>query len=811
MLTTLTLLPMLLPLAPTSLAPVGDGYKLPPPEVVELLDAAPTPRVSMSPDRKWMVLIERNAMPSIAEVSRPMLRLAGMRIDPVASARYRTGYDRGLVLRNLEAMEDARIDIGEVTGISTVSWAPDSSRFAFTGPSAPDGRGTTELYAVDVDQPGGWWRITPRLNTVLGGFDWLEGSDRILASVVPEGRGEAPAEPRVPSGPSVQETAGQTSPVRTFQDLLKNPYDEDLFEFHATSELRLFDLEPDGVEPEGRPTSSRVVGTAAMYSGFELAPDGQHLLVTRIERPFSYLLTYWSFPSTTEVWDLGAKDAEAYVVEHKPIDAGIPIGGVREGRRSIQWHPHAPATLLWVEAQDGGDPKREVEFRDQWFAQAAPFTAPPDARWTTEHRARGLAFTEDPAHVIASEYDRDRRWTRSILHDELRDVEPVAIEDRASADRYGNPGRLMTRTRADGQALVRLDDGLAYRAGTGSTPGGDFPFLDRVELASGATERLWQCAEGEYESVVALGEGMLFYTSRESATEAPVYRLRSGDQIVALTEATPPPAWLDDVHKELVTYERSDGVPLSATLYLPPDHVEGQRHPLMVWAYPREFNDTSTAGQVSGSSARYTRISGLSHLALLTQGYAVLDGATMPIVGDAETMNDTFREQIVASAQAAIDYAVERGIADRDRCAVGGHSYGAFMTANLLAHCDLFATGVARSGAYNRTLTPFGFQSERRSFWEAPDAYFSVSPFMHADKINEPLLMIHGEIDNNSGTFPIQSERLYQAIQGNGGQARLVMLPAESHGYRARESVLHVQAETIEWLDRFLKPDERPD
>ena len=170
-------------------------------------------------------------------------------------------------------------------------------------------------------------------------------------------------------------------------------------------------------------------------------------------------------------------------------------------------------------------------------------------------------------------------------------------------------------------------------------------------------------------------------------------------------------------------------------------------------------------------------------------------------------MHDTFLEQIVAAAQAAIDKAASMGVADPERVGVGGHSYGAFMTANLLAHCDLFGTGVARSGAYNRTLTPFGFQAERRPLWEAPEIYFKVSPFMHADKIDEPLLLIHGMMDNNSGTYPMQSERLYAAIKGNGGSARLVMLPAESHGYRARESVLHVLAEMIDWFDRHLKDD----
>ena len=800
-----------------------ESYRLPPPEVVAILDAAPAPSVRMSPDRAWMLMVESPAMPSIADVSRPMLRLAGMRIDPVANAPYRTGYDSGLLLRatrDVEA-EPERVPLAQGASLASVSWAPDSQRFAF---SVATDHGT-DLYVASVTAPQRPRLVVQSLNGVLGGFEWLDGGQRILGAVVPKDRGPEPAEPRVPTGPNVRESSGETSPLRTYQDLLSNPHEEALFDHYATAQLALFDLGP-GPDGELRRTN---IGAPALLSGFELAPDGAHLLVTTIQHPYSYLQPFYAFPSTTAVWDLAGK--QLHVVEHTPLSANIPIGGVREGRRSVQWWPHRDATLLWVEAQDGGDPKREVALRDTWFAHAAPFDGEPSALVSTEHRARRLEFTQDPGHLITSEYDRDRRWTRSLLHD-LDDPAspPRVLDDRAQSDRYGDPGRFVREVGPDGRSLVRLDGGWAYRTGSGASPEGLLPFLDRIDLATLETERLWRCLPGEYESAVAIGEPSAdfdtapdFYTSHETPTSPPNYRLRTGipagstsgerretgGDVFPLTRFADPTPQLRGIHKELVTYDRADGVELSATLYLPAGYEEGQRLPLLVWAYPLEYNDPATAGQISASPSRFTRISGLSHLVLLTQGYAILDGATMPIVGDAETMNDAFIEQIVASAAAAIDYAVERGVADRSKCVVGGHSYGAFMTANLLAHSDLFATGVARSGAYNRSLTPFGFQSERRTFWEAPEAYFAVSPFMHADKINEPLLMIHGEIDNNSGTFPIQSDRLFQAIKGNGGTARLVTLPAESHGYRARESVLHVQAETIEWLERFVTP-ERP-
>ena len=415
--------------------------------------------------------------------------------------------------------------------------------------------------------------------------------------------------------------------------------------------------------------------------------------------------------------------------------------------------------------------------------------------------------------VLATEYDRDRRWVRALLHDLKRpSTTPRALMDRSIRDRYGDPGRIVNELDETGHVVARQDGDWIYRTGSGASPHGNLPFVDRQNIKTLETERLWRCKEGTYESVVAVAASSddskpSVITNKQTPVTPPNYFLRdlNNDSIARLTSFKDPTPQIRDIKKQLVKYERSDGVPLSATLYLPADYREGTRLPLLVWAYPREFNDAKTAGQVSGTPSQFIRMRSITHLTLLTQGYAIMDSATMPVIGDPETMNDTFLDQIVDAAQAAIDKAVDMGVADRNRVAVGGHSYGAFMTANLLAHCDLFKAGVARSGAYNRTLTPFGFQSERRPYWQAKNVYHSISPFMHADKINEPILLIHGENDNNSGTFPIQSKRMYQAIKGNGGTVRLCMLPFESHGYRARQSVLHTQAEMIEWLDKHIK------
>jgi dipeptidyl aminopeptidase/acylaminoacyl peptidase len=633
------------------------------------------------------------------------------------------------------------------------------------------------------------------------GILWAPDGQSLLCGTVPSDRGPEPAEPRVPLGPNIQQSDGIESPVRTYQDLLSSPYDELLFEHYATAQLCWVDLNGER-KPVARP---------AILANVSLSPDGQFLLVAKVKRPYSYLHTMGSFPNDVEVWTASGEPLQT--IENVPLADNIPIEGVPTCRRSIRWRANLPATLTWVEALDGGDPRQSVPARDRILSWSAPFAEPPRELVKVEHRYAGITEFENPAWLVVSETDRDRRWTRTLWHDLDAPAAPAKIlVDRSLRDRYGDPGQWVMRTKEDGRQVVRQDGDWVYRTGAGASPIGNLPFLDRQNLVSLETERLWQCQEGFYESVVRVldsspTEKPTVITSREAPTLPPnFYRLDlSHATEQALTQFADPTPQIRGITKQLVKYQRADGVPLSATLYLPADYQPGTRLPLFVWAYPLEFNDAATAGQVSGSPWQFTRIQGSSHLALLTQGYAVMDNATMPIIGDPETMNDTFVEQIAAAAQAAINTAVDLGVADPNRVGVGGHSYGAFMTANLLAHTDLFKAGIARSGAYNRTLTPFGFQSERRTFWEAPDVYLQVSPFAHAHRINQPLLLIHGEADNNAGTFPIQSQRLFQAVKGTGGTTRLVMLPYESHGYQARESILHTQAETIRWLDKYVK------
>jgi dipeptidyl aminopeptidase/acylaminoacyl peptidase len=726
-----------------------------------------------------------------------MLRLAGLRIDPDTNGPHLPGRITALTLKSLPGGDERPVALPVAASLDGLDWSPDGKRFALLS-TMPRG---IELWVGEV-ATGKVKRLpTPPLNDTIGSaVRWAPDSQSLICLTVPAGRGKAPAEASVPTGPTVQDADGKAAPVRTYQDLLQDAHDEALFDFYGASQPVRVDV---------RTGRAKAFGAPGLYTGLTPSPDGKHLLVSRLHRPYSYRLTYSSFPTEVTVTDADGK-AE-YAVVDRPLADRVPIEGVQTGRRAVGWQPTEPATLTWVEALDGGDPKKGVPARDALYSLAAPFTGAPVELAKTRARYAGVRWFAKGGTFLLSESDPIRRRTRTLLCDAKKPgAEGRVIWERSAEDRYNDPGTPILRALPDGGSVLWQDTrGMLYLSGAGASPEGDRPFLDRFDVQTGKAERLFRSAPGGYETVTRLlaDDGSRLLTRRESRTDPPNYFLRAGASSAptALTRFIDPAPQLRGIQKQLVTYKRPDGVPLSFTLYLPAGYKPGTRLPTIVWAYPREFVDADSAGQVSGSADRFTTISGYSHLFLATQGYAILDGASLPVVGDREKQNDTYIEQIVAGAKAAIDKAAEMGVCDPERVGVGGHSYGAFMTANLLAHSDLFRAGVARSGAYNRTLTPFGFQAERRTLWEAPQTYLKLSPMMYADRINEPLLFIHGQADDNPGTFPIQSERMFEAVRGNGGVARLVLLPGEAHGYRGRESVEHTLWEMVTWFDRHVK------
>ena len=780
----------------------GQGsYKQPPKEIQDVLNAPAIPSTSVSPARDRIALLEPLRYPPISELAEPMLRLAGTRVNPKTNAAHRQAYSVKLTFKNIADGKEVPVALPAGAKIVSPQWSPDGKYLA-AGNVTPAG---VELLIIET-ATGKVNRVkNVFVNTAFGSFGW-EDSQRILANLVPAKRGPAPTyQDVVPNEPSIQETAGgRSGQISTFQDLLKSPNDEKLYDYYATSQLAVID-------PAGK---VREIGSPAIYESASFSPDGKYIFVSRIQRPYSYLFPDFRFPKKYEVWDASGK-----LVKHlldTPLIDNIPAQGVQTGPRGYGWIPTEPATLIWTEALDNGDPNKKVSHRDKLVTLAAPFNGSPNDLLKLEHRFQGRFFGELDGMMMFADFDRDKRRRRLFVTDYRNPSNVKLISDLNASDRYGAIGNPVMKTLPNGQTVVRQSGDSIFLTGPGASPQGDRPFFRKMNLKTLETEELFRSGTEEYEAFVAMmdDEGTSFITRRESVTEPPNLVLRQycppGRVCTAMayrniTDFKDNTPQLRDIKKQLVRYKRADGVDLSFTLYLPPGYKEGTRLPTVVWAYPLEFTDASTAGQVSGSTNRFTQIGGTSHLFFLLQGYAVLDDATMPVVGDPLTVNDTFVKQIVDSAKAAIDKGVELGVVDPERVGVGGHSYGAFMTGNLLAHSDLFRAGIARSGAYNRTLTPFGFQSERRSFWEAPEMYARVSPFWYANKINEPILLIHGEADNNQGTYPMQSERMFAAIRGNGGTARLVMLPLESHGYAARESVEHTLYEMISWFDKHVK------
>ena len=776
------------------------GYQVPPKVMADLLLATPTPIVSISGKANWMLICGHTSLTTVEELGQPEVRVAGLRIDPNNFSPSRQVFYNSFILKNTNTGKEYPITgLPAKLAASQLSWNNAENKIAFVNTSSAH----ADLYMIDVAAQKATIINQHPLNTVLGNvYTWVD-DNVLLYKTITQPASAAPQKPVKPSGPSIQQNLGKAAPSATYEDLIKTPYDEQLFEFYATSN---FAINKGGIES--------TIGKAGIYASFTLSPDKKYLLTKKIHKPFSYLVTASGFPSTISIADL--KGNTVRVLHDLPSEEGTPSGydNTQDVPRAYDWRNDEPATITWAKPLDSGMIKKKTKYHDAIYSLDAPFAGEPKLLFKTKARYQSTTWG-DSTLALVRESSRVKQTVTVSVYNTVKDT-LEELYQRNSTDAYNNPGTPVLRKNKLGQLVIQTTDNgtkILMNNEIGSSPKGDLPFLAKFDLTTKQNEILWRCPDSLYEYVVKVVDAnkLVFITHRESQKVPPSFHLKilSTSETDKLLVAFPNPyPALDGVTKQKIQYQRADSIDLTGDLYLPKgfDPKKDGALPVFIWAYPREFNAAADAGQVRGSQNRFPTITWGSPIYFVTQGYAILDNAEMPIVAkEGKRPNDDFVEQLRLNAEAAINKLVEMGVGDRNRMAVGGHSYGAFMTANLLAHTNLFKAGIARSGAYNRTLTPFGFQNEERTYWKAPQLYYDMSPFSFADKLKTPILLIHGDADDNPGTFTINSERMYNAIKGNGGTARLVLLPYEAHHYDAKENLLHMLWEMNTWLDKYVK------
>jgi len=773
-----------------------NGYKLPSKKITGIFDTEPFPVIKFVPFSEIGLEYTYQRYKTLREISLTSVKLAGKDIVKSLNAPSKKYPTISLKIRNLITEDIIPVQLPENTKIRAFKFSFDNKKIAA---SCETEKGI-ELLIIDVDS-GKIKRIKDILiNDVLedDGFWWLNDNKTLLIISISPERESEPQESVVSDSPIIEESLGKKSTERTYQHLLKNCHDEKLFEYYFTSQLILLNTQSEKIKKIGDP---------AIYKEVEFSPDNQYLLTATIDHPYSYQVPYYRFPVKFEILDRHGKLVKK--VFQRPLQDEVPIGGTYKGPRDFEWQPLKGAVLIWVEALDEGNPKNKVPHRDKVMRLVAPFKEEPEEIFRLEHRFSNIKWSEIEDEIIYSEYDRDKLWKKKWLY-KIGTEKPALLFDMSIKEKYNAPGKLVQKITEKGeQVFVKSVNSVFFINNTGATPEGNYPYLAKFDLKTKEKIILFRCKKDFHETISGLiGEEMDKIAIRsENKTIPPNYHLidlKTGEWEKISDNINPYPE-LTKLKVELITYTRKDGIPLSGTLYLPASYKKGERLPLIINAYPVEHADSTTASQIDISPNRFVRFGSSSTKYLVLDGYAVLLGASIPIVGDPETVNETFIEQTVNSVEAAINYLNEKEIIDPNRVGITGHSYGAFMATNVLAHSNLCVAGVAKTGAYNRTLTPFGFQKERRTFWQAKDFYIEISPFAQADKINEPLLLIHGEDDSNSGTYPMQSRRMYQALKGNGAITRLVILPNEGHSYYARESLLHVLQETNDWFNKYVK------
>jgi dipeptidyl aminopeptidase/acylaminoacyl peptidase len=779
------------------------NYQKPPQEILELFDYERAPSVLVDSDKKFMLFSYRNTYKTLDDLNQEELRLGGIRINPDHNISSTITYINNLKIRKVsESTEKQVTGLPQNPRIAFLTWSPDESKIAFTH----TGEKGLELYILDVATNSAKKITTNPLNGNLGNpIKWFADNQNVLIHTVVPGRKLIDSKKDLPAGPIVSVSDGSVSQNRTYQDLLKNKTDEYNFEQIVSSEI--FKVNLNGSVSKFKDSN--------LYAGISFSPDGKNILISTIQKPFSYLVPMNRFPSESNVYDVNGNLIKQ--VNQLELAEIMPKGfmATRKGKRSMFWRDDAPATLVYVEALDNGDPAEKVSHRDAVYTWDAPFNGEPKLLVKTEQRFGGIEWGNNTTAIVYDNWYDTRNLRTYLLNPSKPEAGLKLISDRNYQDIYNDPGEFETRKNQFGKHVLAIDNNATYLIGEGHTPKGQFPFIDKLDLNSLKTTRMYQSSytnkKEDIITMVDVKKGTALVRI-ESATDYPNYYFRNINKKESLTQLTHfknPFESIKGIHKEVVKYQRKDGVELSGTLYLPAGYNKKDKLPLLIWAYPAEYKDKSSAGQSAHNPNEFTFPYYGSFVYWVTRGYAVLDDAAFPIIGEGDTEpNDNFVEQLVWNAEAAIDAIDKMGFIDRNRVGVGGHSYGAFMTANLLTYSDLFAVGIARSGAYNRSLTPFGFQSEQRNFWEAQDVYTKMSPFMNAEKMKTPMLLTHGEADNNPGTFTLQTERYFQALKGLGAPVRMVILPKESHSYVAKENLMHLLWEQDQFLEKYLKPSE---
>ena len=778
-------------------------YQRPPNEILELVDVSLPPRVLIDENKKFMVHLYRDSYKSITELSNHEIKLAGLRLNPNSNSRSRTNYYNNVMISKMDQIDKSAKQIKGLPKnpkLANIKWSPDQTKIAMTN-TKEEG---VELWFIDLEKLTAKKLTGPKLNASLGDvITWYQDSKNILAKFKLKNSPDIiDGVDVVPTGPIISSNDGKKAQNRTYQDLLKNEVDEKNFETLARSVLSKVSL-------KGK---TKLLAKKNLYHEIDFSPDGKFILISIIQKPFSYLVPYYRFPMKYAIYS--SKGKELTVLHEVPLIEDLPKGfmAVRTGPRNFSWRSDRPSDLIFVEALDGGNPEKDIKYRDEIFEIGYPFKQNKVSLLKTINRFYRIDWCNDTL-ALGYDYWWNTRNTKTyVFSPSNSNKKPKIIIDRNYQDRYNDPGSFVKRRNFYGKSILAVNENNLFLMGDGFRDDGQFPFIDKVDLNSLKKVRLYESSfKDKKEDLLDFEvDNNMILTRIESASEYPNYFFRDlkTDSLTKITDFENPFLSIMDVSKEVIEYKRSDGIDLSATLYLPKgyDINKKQKLPMIMWAYPREFKDNKSASQITQNKNEFTFPYWGSPIYWLTRGYVVLDDVSFPIIGEGDTQpNDNFRKQLVDNASSAINRVYELGYIDKEKVAIGGHSYGAFMVANLLSHSKLFAAGIARSGAYNRTLTPFGFQSEERNYWEAPDTYYNMSPFMHAEKVKTPLLLIHGVEDNNSGTYPLQSERYFNALKGLGATTRLVMLPKESHSYRAKESIMHMLWEQDRWLEKYVK------